>query len=331
MPDPMIRDEKLKAPQPQGQVIEEETEKQPALGDMSAAGAMQPSLAPSAESPPGSEAFTMAQKNIFPDQQPMTDIRPMPPVTKTMTPEGEPDGSVTELHVPAGQANYHHAPRVWVWVLLAIIILASVYAALDAKTTWMPFHIFSNKNASVTTPPATTKQSSTATTGSSLSTIESVRGGFTIKYPSSNWYLQWYGPAGASPKSSTTLDGNEQQIDFLYGSISNTSYILDLRLNGNPASDGNTTINNIANGSTKALANGLSVWTSNQAAANGCIELQLVSDSHFYYKLPNGLYLSALGTFCWNEKTSINLTVAQQTASNQYSQAVQILGSIKTH
>lgn len=57
--------------------------------------------------------------------------------------ESPPAGN-EELHVPAGQSTGRHKPRIWVWVLITLIVLAAIYAAVDAKSDVLPVHIFSH-------------------------------------------------------------------------------------------------------------------------------------------------------------------------------------------
>lgn len=48
-----------------------------------------------------------------------------------------------ELHIPAGKAVIHHKPRVWVWVVMALIALAWAYAAIDVLSgIKLPYEFF---------------------------------------------------------------------------------------------------------------------------------------------------------------------------------------------
>lgn len=101
-----------------------------------------------------------------------------PPTAKI--PATEPStGGGSELHVPTGHTNYHHKPRIWVWVLLVIIALASIYAAVDAKTDWLPFHIFNHDNNQPTTPA----NNSTSSNQSATQNQSTLPDGFTRYQP----------------------------------------------------------------------------------------------------------------------------------------------------
>lgn len=61
------------------------------------------------------------------------------------TPSEPPAGQ--ELHIPAGRAVVHHKPRVWVWILMALVILAWAYAAVDVLSgIKLPYEFFKNSS-----------------------------------------------------------------------------------------------------------------------------------------------------------------------------------------
>lgn len=72
--------------------------------------------------------------------QPLTAATaPAPPPTLAEPPAGE------ELHIPAGHSVVHHKPRIWVWVIMAAIIVVWFYGAVDALTdVKLPFEFFKN-------------------------------------------------------------------------------------------------------------------------------------------------------------------------------------------
>lgn len=168
MPDPMIREEGVKVPKPinvssEGDEPETLAVKQPELTDMSAPHETVPALTPSApptesvapdvlESAPGAVFSPESAANppattdsTVPQSQPSPVITPEATTPQPPTPPEPPVHN--EVHIPAGHgAVVHHKPRVWVWTLVVIIILAWAYAAVDALTdTDLPVEFFQNQ------------------------------------------------------------------------------------------------------------------------------------------------------------------------------------------
>lgn len=162
------------------------------------------------ESPPAAEDIISPQTSVRPAiQMPPTGPQPPPPTfqvpalsglatpTGGRSPESTSASGGEELHLPAGHAAYHHKPRVWVWVLVALVILASIYAAVDAKTDWLPFHIFNHSSDNTTTPAA---DSSSSTPPTNQSTLPA---GFTQYQPTGTPLVFAYPDTWGKPTTTT--------------------------------------------------------------------------------------------------------------------------------
>ena len=175
MPDPMIKEERKKAAKPI-KVISEGDEPEPAkpvnlpgLADKSAPHETSPALAPSAQpipqpKPPAPDSTTIHSPGaVFPPSElppessarppeqelpesPAAPVTPQPSSPETKPAEQPPElPAGQELHIPAGHTDVNHKPRIWVWVIAALIILVWIYAAVDALTdTKLPFEFFQN-------------------------------------------------------------------------------------------------------------------------------------------------------------------------------------------
>jgi hypothetical protein len=185
MPDPMIRETRDKAPKPitvfsdgeelphpvvtKAEKPEEEPPKpdtKPELSTVAAPNPASPTVTPSLpqehpqttpilEHKPGA---VFAPANSSPDtasspvtekptaqttpavaHQPHQAAKAPTPPTPTEPPVGQ------ELRIPAGHGIVRHKPKVWVWIVVAIIILLWIYAAVDALTdTNLPYEFFTN-------------------------------------------------------------------------------------------------------------------------------------------------------------------------------------------
>lgn len=211
IPDPMLKDVREKAPKPISVTVNDEpsTPLTPKLSDISSPAETSPAFTPSAAALPVSEDGSItpaAQSSSAAQSGVVADVQPLPPTAKAPAPPEPPAGMGAELHVPAGQAVYHHKPRLWVWLVLAVIILASVYAALDAKTTWMPFHIFSHNKS---TPPSSQSNSSTGSS-SSQSSQPTIPAGFTLYQPAGT-PLEFAYPVAWGTPTTTTDPGFSQR------------------------------------------------------------------------------------------------------------------------
>lgn len=126
MNDPMIREPQEELPQPAA----------PNLTDVSAPHEASPSLTPS---PP-------QDTQLPPPGSVVTPATPQPSVDLPLTPEPQ-----TPVQFPAGTPAYSHKPRLWVWVLIFLVLLAAIYAVIDYKTDWkLPFEIFSSSQVEQT-------------------------------------------------------------------------------------------------------------------------------------------------------------------------------------
>ncbi|HEY5550143.1 MAG TPA: hypothetical protein VIK37_03035 [Candidatus Saccharimonadales bacterium] len=154
----------------------------PNLSDISAPHEVSPALTPSAEPIPElvkPQAPTVTPEHapgaVFPPSSPtpensaapaetrmpeappstatMPAARPLQPVVKTPEPPIPPEPPTgQELHIPAGHTAVHHKPRIWVWLLIALIILIWVYVAVDILTdVSLPYEIFKNSASGSTT------------------------------------------------------------------------------------------------------------------------------------------------------------------------------------
>jgi hypothetical protein len=181
MPDPMIREKRQKSSksihifsEPKESTTTDnyqpKTNKLPDLADISAPYETSPSLTPSA-SQPSDSVPTSADSS---ESAPATVVSPPEsslqsdktrPTSSQMTPQTpltqSPDKPLSsfskeqflpelseppagqELHIPAGHVTSYHKPRIWVWVIVVLVILAWIYAAIDALTTTkLPIELF---------------------------------------------------------------------------------------------------------------------------------------------------------------------------------------------
>jgi hypothetical protein len=79
-------------------------------------------------------------------------VPPAPqPATTPQIPTPPPPPIHDEVHIPAGHdVAVHHKPRFWVWAIVALMVLAWIYAAVDALTeTKLPVEFF-KKEAKIT-------------------------------------------------------------------------------------------------------------------------------------------------------------------------------------
>src|SRR5581483_5766086 len=170
MPDPMLREGTHEAHAAAGLAVEDSVPDEkphphtPNLGDNSASYEDSPAWNPSPKTTDGelSDSKTtgsslFGHSTSLPDSEHQDDL-----ASKSKKESNSDDNSGAELHVPAGRTAYHHQPRIWAWVVIALIILAGIYAAVDAKTDVLPFHIFShtqsNADASSNSPNSSNSQ-----------------------------------------------------------------------------------------------------------------------------------------------------------------------------
>lgn len=198
MPDPMVREV------PSG------------LTDLSTPQETNPALTPS----------ITPQAIVEPGVQPPSSI-PEPTSGAADLPAGQAGGG--ELTVPAGQAAYHHKPRVWVWVIVILLILAAAYAAVDAKTDILPFHIFSHAKKSTSTSQSNSKQS-----GQPIALTQSnLPAGFSQYQPTGTNITFAYPTAWGTP--ATTADpgfsqrGSGKQSDGTYAYLVNFATNKDIQ------------------------------------------------------------------------------------------------------
>jgi hypothetical protein len=173
MPDPMIREERGKAPRPITVFSDGEELPRPAVAEAEKP-AEEPPKPETPPKKPDAPALTPAITPSLPEDHPpkpsMLEHKPgavfspansptvgnpealrnaaavnqTRQVAKAPTPPVQPEPPTgQELRIPAGHGIVHHKPRTWVWVVAAIIILVWTYAAVDALTdVKLPYELF---------------------------------------------------------------------------------------------------------------------------------------------------------------------------------------------
>ncbi len=188
----------------------------------------------------------MPAPNNIPQNTPQTTTEPIlsPPASSTLLADDQsaqlPPGTIVSreqdpvppndpLDVPAGHASYKNKPRAWVWALLALVVMASIYAGLDAKTDIMPFHIFSHSSvtpsqtsATVTTPPATPTPQPTKPSG--YDDYQPVGTTIVFSYPT-----KWGTPT-TTKDSGYSKRGASQKSDGTHAYIVNFSKNKDVQI-----------------------------------------------------------------------------------------------------
>ncbi len=201
MPDPMVKEGVIK----------------PQLTDLSTPQETTPSLTPSVTPP----ATTGVETAFIP-----ADTPPEPSADFTNSAGGE------KLQVPAGQPVYSHKPRLWVWVVAVLVILAAAYAAVDAKTDILPFHIFSHaKNNSSASQAGNSSSSSGQPIILNQSNLPS---GFSQYQPTGTSITFAYPTAWGAPTTTTdpgfSQRGKDKQSDGTYAYIVNFATNKDVQV-----------------------------------------------------------------------------------------------------
>lgn len=160
----------------------------------------------------------------------------------------------------------------------------------------------------------------------------SVTGAFKIKYPKS-WNLSGY-KAG---QQVTTLDGSEDSIRVQVAPDTSklNNFGGTLTISSTPPGDDAWPL--YPNGSIlQRLSNGIEVWRDNQSQTlkkgiteNTCPSVRIASHDAFGFKLNNGKYVSFIGTFCWQPGMNTSYTYGQQVISDEFNQAITMLGSLE--
>lgn len=155
MPDPMLREEREKAAKPikvvaDGESPEPVTTEQLAKPAPEPVAELKPAAmpehAPGAIFPPTEVAHSSSVTANPPDAPAATTLPPPQPLAKEpAAPTPSEPLTNQQLHIPAGRPVIHHKPRIWVWVLMALIILAWAYAAIDVLSgIKLPYEFFQN-------------------------------------------------------------------------------------------------------------------------------------------------------------------------------------------
>lgn len=149
-------------PAPQMQEVPSPIENNPAPAPLPPA--EQPAPAPNFEAPaalnsPGN-TFAPSSSQPMPEPAasiPLQDSKPAEPL-----PQYAPQD---EIHLPAGHTAYRHKPRFWAWILVFLVIVAGIYAAVDAKTdVKLPFEIFKQSAKKAPSEKASNASNNTNTT-----------------------------------------------------------------------------------------------------------------------------------------------------------------------
>ena len=227
MPDPMLREDRPPSSHNRVNVAVKDdasadSPSLPSLGDTSAGYEKTPALAPSASVgaealPPVSEKTPEPSASIFAStglDQPQTSDYTEAAVTSRS------DNGGSELHVPAGEMRHNHQPRLWAWIVIALIVLASIYAAIDAKTDLLPFHIFShdqNTQSSSETGSANSTSSSSQPVSLNQSNLPA---GFTQYQPTGTPVVFAYPRDWGTPTTTTDVGfsqrGTNKKSDGTY-------------------------------------------------------------------------------------------------------------------
>jgi hypothetical protein len=141
-------------------------------------------------------------------------IEHLPPTAKAPNHHESPPGH-GELHLPT--TVVHHKPRIWVWVTVVIILLALVYAAIDAKYDFLPLHIFSHSKSN------TTNNTARSTSQSSQKNTQVLPAGFTSYQPTGTpltfaYPTAWGAPATAADPGFTQR-GKDKKSDGTHAYI----------------------------------------------------------------------------------------------------------------
>lgn len=204
MPDPMIREDEAQSDGPLNISVRDED--------------LDEKHIPAHHLP---EHHSTADPFVVHEPEPKSDSHPLPPTAKFPEPP-EPPAGHHELNLPSGNDVYHK-PRVWVWVAAALVALALVYSAIDAKTDVLPFHIFSHDKNN------TAENSNQAAQNSKASSQTTLPTGFTRYQPTgtplSFGYPNTWGTPATTADAGFTQRGKDKKSD------GNHAYIITFATN----------------------------------------------------------------------------------------------------